>query len=86
MSMIEKIIEEYNRYRAPEAEAKIIDKKGNEVKIWIKVPCRTCGLYDYVEDFLYFMEEFGLKGKIVETEEMESGTGNEFIVRIKMED
>ena len=84
--MIEKVIEEYNRYRVPEAEAKIIGKEENEVKIWIKVPCRTCGLYDYVEDILYFMEEFGLKGRIVETKEMENETGNEFIVRIKIKD
>lgn len=77
--MIERAIEEYNKYRKPEAEAKLLEKGGNKIKVLIKVPCRTCGLYDYVEDLIYFLEEKGMKGKVRKVEEKVS-IENEFIV------
>jgi len=47
-------IKTYNKYRSPEAEAKLIKYEDNELLIEFKGPfCQGCGVYDYFEDFIY---------------------------------
>jgi len=70
---IAKAIEEFNKYRSPEATAKLISlgKKSFRVEFTGSF-CKTCGFYDYFEDFRLILEEKGMKtetGKINETEE-----------------
>jgi len=47
-------IKTYNKYRSPEAEAKLIKYMNNELLIEFKGPfCQGCGVYDYFEDLIY---------------------------------
>ena len=64
---IRKAIIKYNKYRAPEAVAKIIKSEGNLVYVKIEGTfCETCGLYDWIEDLKYVFEEYGLSSDIVD--------------------
>ncbi|MEM0048934.1 MAG: hypothetical protein QW424_02090 [Candidatus Bathyarchaeia archaeon] len=70
--IIEDAIFEYNRYRSPEAEARLLSISGNEVKIEFSGSiCYTCGFYDYFEDYRVILEEMGLKTVISEIEEVD---------------
>lgn len=63
---VEKAVEKYNLYRSPEAKASLLNNKINKV-LRIKFEgtfCTTCGFHDYFEDFIVFLEEFGINGKI----------------------
>ena len=78
---VEKAILEYNKYRSPEFTAYLLDIRENELIIAYKWHgCRTCGLYDYFEDFIYNLEEFGIKAKIKDVKEKEDN----FIVIYKI--
>ena len=47
-------IETYNKYRSPEATAKLVEMKGGELIIDFKGSfCGTCGVSEYFEDFIY---------------------------------
>ncbi|MGB9853743.1 MAG: hypothetical protein ACPLRY_02920 [Candidatus Bathyarchaeales archaeon] len=53
-----KAIEEYNKYRRPEAKAKPV--KINEKELVLDFEgsfCRTCGVSDYLEDFIYELQK-----------------------------
>lgn len=51
-------IKTYNKYRSPEAEAKLIKYEDNELFIEFKGPfCQGCGVYDYFEDFIYELRD-----------------------------
>lgn len=67
-------IEEYNRYRSPEAKAKLISISGDTFKIEFTGSfCYTCGFYDYFEDYKVLLEERGLMTEIIEIEEIDEG-------------
>ena len=52
-------INEYNRYRSPEAKAKLIKIGGKELVLEFEGTfCKTCGVYDYLEDFIYELQKF----------------------------
>jgi len=47
-------IESYNRYRGPEAEARMVRVKYNELVVDFSGPfCWGCGTYEYFEDLIY---------------------------------
>ncbi len=49
-----KAVETYNRYRSPEATAKLVKLGDNELIVDFEGTfCKTCGVYDYFEDFIY---------------------------------
>lgn len=65
-----KIIEEaeqlYNRYRAPESIAEVVEISNDEIIIEFKGGfCETCGLYDWIEDMRYILEDLGVDTEIV---------------------
>ncbi len=70
---IEKAIEEFNKYRSPEAEARLISVGKKSFKIEFTGSfCKTCGFHDYFDDFRITLKEKGLEtktGKIKETGE-----------------
>jgi len=71
---IEMALEYFNKYRSPEANAKLIKIKKNEILVSFTGSfCRTCGFYDYFEDFIIFLEEFGLNSSTKEIKENENG-------------
>lgn len=54
-----KAINEYNKYRSPEAKAKLV--KINKKALVLDFEgtfCKTCGVYDYLEDFIYELRKF----------------------------
>jgi hypothetical protein len=51
-----KAIEEYNKYRSPEAKLVKISEK--ELVLDFEGSfCRTCGVSDYLEDFIYELQK-----------------------------
>lgn len=55
--MVLKAIMEYNRFRSPEASAKLVKIAKNELILDFEGSfCRTCGVYDYLEDFIYELQ------------------------------
>jgi superoxide reductase len=72
--LIEDAVEEYNKYRSPEANAKIvrIEKHCFQVDFTGSF-CRTCGFYDYFDDLRIILENKGLRTRITEIEEKDDG-------------
>jgi superoxide reductase len=57
LEKIKKGVEEFNRYRSPEATASIADIKGDKIEVKVNGPfCRTCGFYDYFDDLRIELE------------------------------
>jgi len=52
-------IKEYNRYRSPEAKAKLVKVGEKDLVLDFEGSfCRTCGVSDYLEDFVYELQKF----------------------------
>lgn len=78
---IEKGIEEFNRLRAPEANAKLIYFRNKILKVKFSGPfCLSCSVYDYFEDLRIFLEEQKIKSEIKSIEEV----GDGFLVEFKV--
>ena len=55
---VEKAVENYNRYRSPEAAARILEVRGDSVLVEFSGSfCYTCGVYDWLEDLIYELRE-----------------------------
>ncbi len=70
--ILEKAVEDYNRIHAPEAVAKIT--KIEDDLIYVEFDgtyCETCGLYDWIEDFKYVLEDLGVDSELVNVIEPE---------------
>jgi len=77
--IIKNAIEEYNKYRSPEAKARLISINEMDLKIeFTGTFCHTCGFYDYFDDYKILLEEKGLKTKITEIEEIDEGANVKF--------
>ena len=62
----------YNRFRSPEARVEILKVEGD--KTYVKVEgsfCETCGVNDWVEDFVYTLEDVGVEAELVDIIEPE---------------
>ena len=71
---IVKAIDEFNKYRAPEAKARLISQDENSFKIEFTGSfCRTCGFYDYFDDYRILLQEIGMETKIRAIEEIDEG-------------
>jgi superoxide reductase len=71
---VEEAIKDFNRYRSPEATAKLVKINKNKLKIRFSGAfCRTCGFYDYFDDLKIILEDKGIKSKVSEIEEKEYG-------------
>ena len=76
---IEKAVNEFNKYRSPEAKVKLISIGKKSLKVeFTGIFCQTCGFYDYFEDFRLILEEKGLKTKTGKIKEVEEGANVEF--------
>ena len=54
-----KAVEAYNRFRSPEATAKLVEVGKDELVVDFEGSfCKTCGAYDYLEDFIYELKRF----------------------------
>jgi len=55
---VEAAVEEFNRYRSPEAVAKIVEVNENQVTIEFSGPfCVSCGVEDYFDDLRIELEK-----------------------------
>ena len=55
--LVLRAIEVYNKYRSPEATAKLVGIKKDGFIIEFKGPfCQSCGVNDYFEDFIHELE------------------------------
>ncbi|MBO3803690.1 MAG: hypothetical protein JTT11_07480 [Candidatus Brockarchaeota archaeon] len=55
---VSEAIERYNRYRSPEATAKLVEAKEGGFTVDFSGPfCGSCGAYDYFEDLVYELKE-----------------------------
>ena len=71
---IVKAIGEFNKYRVPEAKARLISLDGQSFKIEFTGSfCLSCGFYDYFDDYKIFLQEVGLETEIAEIEEIDEG-------------
>ncbi len=83
----ERALEDYNRIRAPEAVAKLVKIKDNLLYIEFSGSyCETCGLYDWIEDFKYVLEDIGVKAEIINVIEPEDPSDDRRIGVFRVED
>lgn len=69
--LVEKAVDEYNKYRAPEAKASIEHLKRGELKVRIEGTfCFTCGFYDYIDDLKIELEDAGVHVEVREVKEV----------------
>ncbi|MEM0017336.1 MAG: desulfoferrodoxin family protein [Candidatus Korarchaeum sp.] len=69
-----KAIDKYNSLRGRESIATILQVTDKTIKVEFSGNfCRTCGFYDYFEDFRQLLEEFGVKSKLEVIEEDDEG-------------
>ncbi|MEM2211682.1 MAG: hypothetical protein QXK35_07785 [Nitrososphaerales archaeon] len=69
-------INEYNEYRSPEANAKLIKMGKKEFILEFVGPfCESCGVYDYFEDFIYELKKLiNIDIEIANFKEYDTGT------------
>ncbi len=64
--IVVKAIELYNRFRSPEARAKLLSIEGNKAKVLFEGSfCLTCGIRDWVEDLVYVLEQMGVEAELI---------------------
>lgn len=69
-----KAIDKYNSLRGRESFATIVQFTDKMIKVeFAGNLCRTCGFYDYFEDFRQLLEELGVRSKIEAVEETSEG-------------
>jgi len=73
-------VEEYNKYRSPEAEAEVLNIDGGEVLVVFKGSfCTTCGFHDYIDDYRILLEdEYGIESESKELMEIPGGARARF--------
>ncbi len=84
--LVLRAIEVYNRYRSPEATAKLIRMEKDGFIIEFEGPfCQSCGVRDYFEDFIYELENVS-RSLRVEVKETEPSGPQSFRVRYGVKD
>ncbi len=66
-------IEQYNKYRYPEAEARLVDINNDVIIVEFRGPFRyTCGVVDWIEDLKYELEDLGLRVTLIKIEQRDN--------------
>ncbi|MBD3206700.1 hypothetical protein GF319_10215 [Candidatus Bathyarchaeota archaeon] len=75
MKHIDEAIKEFNKYRDPLIVGKLLEQDQDSLTLEFTGHfCRTCGFYDYFEDFLYvLLDTTGLNSEIEKIEETQNG-------------
>ena len=85
VKLILRAVEVYNRYRSPEATAKLLKLEEDGFTIEFKGSfCQSCGVQDYFEDFVYELK--GLNNVEAEIQEIEQTSPQSFKVRYLVKD
>ena len=84
--LVLRAIEVYNRYRSPEATAKLVGMEKDGFIIEFEGPfCQSCGVNDYFEDFIHELEDISRAFR-VEVKETEPAGPQSFRVRYGVKD
>lgn len=84
--LILRTVKVYNKYRSPEATAKLVMIDKNDVIVDFEGSfCMSCGVRDYFEDFIYEMETINKKIKIELADAKPTGPQN-FRVNYKIKE
>jgi len=76
-------VEVYNRYRSPEATAKLLELEEDGFTIAFEGPfCQSCGVQDYFEDFVYELKS--LSNVEAEIQEIEQTSPQSFKVQYRV--
>ena len=68
--IVEEAISLFNKYRSPEARAKLLGIEGNLVKVLFEGPfTNTCGVNDWVEDLAFILKDLGVNARLKEVVE-----------------
>lgn len=75
-SALKKAVEKYNKYRSPEAVARVAHVGDDGFELEFTGPfCQSCGVQDYFEDMIYELRDVSdVKADLVEVTEIEQGT------------
>ena len=75
----EAAVEEFNKYRSPEAVAKIVEFSKGQATIELSGPfCMSCGVYDYFDDLRIELEK--KMGGPIEISKTEGGESEGYLV------
>ncbi|MCC6016042.1 MAG: hypothetical protein LM582_03255 [Desulfurococcaceae archaeon] len=67
--VLKESIEIYNRYRAPEAVVEILGiDKDILIAKFSGYFCVTCGVIDWIEDYIYILKDLGVDAQIVKVD------------------
>ncbi|MEM1658501.1 MAG: hypothetical protein QXK94_05645 [Candidatus Jordarchaeales archaeon] len=75
-------IQEYNKYRAPEVVAELVQVGEKDFGVFFSGSfwCRSCGVYDYLDDLRIILEDLGIRVRIDKFEEFDDGVFAVYIV------
>lgn len=69
LNILSKAIEMYNRYRTPEARCLLENIDNDKVVMRFEGHfCVTCGVIDWIEDFIYILKDLGVEAVIAKVE------------------
>ena len=84
--LVSRAIEVYNRYRSPEATAKLVGMEKDGLIIEFEGPfCLSCNVNDYFEDFIHELEDIS-KAFRIEVKETEPAGPQSFRVQYRIKD
>lgn len=80
-AILEDAIATYNRYRSPMATAELLEARLDAFVVRFTGPfCRTCCDYDYFEDLIYELDEYGEDPTTIAVAEIEYAGDETFVV------
>lgn len=72
--LINEAVNHYNKYRSPEVIASLVRIDGHYFTVKFEGSiCFTCGFYDYFDDLIYILVDYGVLCKIVEVLTVDEG-------------
>ena len=79
--ILERAIETYNEYRSPMATAELLEAGSDTFVVRFEGPfCRMCCDYDYFEDVIYELAEYGEDPASIEVAEISYEGDETFVV------
>ena len=80
MDKIAACIDEFNKYRSPEAHASMLAFDGKRITVKFTGHfCKSCGFHDYFDDLNIIFTDNAVKTSIGKVQEMEDGAVVEFL-------
>ncbi len=79
--LLDRVATEYNEYRSPEATARVRRVTAAAFDVEFTCPfCRSCGAYDYFDDFKVYLEDSGVSARIAQVRPVARGAVVTFAV------